>query len=153
MPKISRIELVQQNEQPVLAIRTMTSIEKLPQLIGESYQKMADYLAELGECLSDVPFVAYHNMDMHHLDVEIGFPVMKKLPDKGDLKSGCIPESRSISCMCLGPYGDIEPTYNEMAEFMKQNGYEPTGTAYEYYYNDSDFPEKVRLTKIVMPIK
>ncbi|MEL7657381.1 MAG: hypothetical protein AAGU75_15920 [Bacillota bacterium] len=70
-------------EQPTISIRTNTKVENLPMLIGESYGKMAAYLKELEEFLSDVPYVAYHNVDIQNLDVEIGFPVSKPLPGIG----------------------------------------------------------------------
>ncbi|MGN1400309.1 MAG: GyrI-like domain-containing protein [Bacillus sp. (in: firmicutes)] len=153
MPRISRIEVLQQNEQPILSIRTVTSVDQLPRLIGESYGKLGAYLNELGECLSEVPFVAYYNMDMQHLDVEIGFPVSKTLPDYDDIKSGAIPAGKSVFCMYQGPYNEVESVYTEMAEHIQAKGYEPVGTAYEFYYNDAEFPESELLTKIVMPIK
>ena len=42
-------EIKEQAEQPTLSIRTRTPIEGLPQLLSESYGKIAGYLAELGE--------------------------------------------------------------------------------------------------------
>ncbi|MGM9988031.1 MAG: GyrI-like domain-containing protein [Bacillaceae bacterium] len=153
MPKMSNIELLKCNEQPALSIRTKTSVEKLPQLIGESFGKMSAYLTELNEQLADVPFVAYHNMDMHNLDVEIGFPVTTSLPAKEEINSVMIPAGKVIFCMYRGPYRDMEPLYNEMASWIEQHGYEAVGTAYEYYYNGLEFPESELLTKVVMPIK
>lgn len=153
MPKMSDIAMLYQREQPVLSIRTRTPVQGLPQLIGTSYSKMAAYLKELGEQLSDIPFVAYHNMDMQDLDVEIGFPVVKKLPDKGDIKASSIPEGKVIFCMYRGAYHEIEPTYNEMLQYLKDNGLELRGASYEYYYNGPNFPEEDYLTKIIMPVK
>ena len=153
MPRISNIEILYKNEQPTLSIRTRTKVENLPMLIGESYSKMAAYLKERGEFLSDVPFVAYHNMDMHDLDVEIGFPVSKALPGKDDIKSGSIPAGKIIFCMYRGPYSELEPTYNEMAKWIEDNGYKPVGTSYEHYYNGPGFPESEMLTMVVMPVE
>lgn len=152
MPRVSNIEILYKNEQPTLSIRTRTKVENLPMLIGESYGKMASYLKELGEFLSDVPYVAYHNMDMQDLDVEIGFSVSKTLPGQGDVNAGFIPAGKAIFCMHRGPYSEVEPTYVEMAKWIEDNGYTPVGTAYEHYYNGPEFPESETLTRIVMPI-
>lgn len=153
MPKMSRIQMLKQREQPTLTIRMITKVEELPRVIGESYGKIAAYLNEIGELMSDVPFVAYHNMDMQNLDVEMGFPVAQPLPGKDEVKPGFIPEGKIIFCMYRGPYAEMEPVYIEMSQWFGQNECQPSGVAYEYYYNDPEFPENEWLTKIVMPLK
>jgi len=153
MPRISNFELLKQIEQPTITIRTRTTIQNIPMLIGQSYEKLGEYLKELGELITDMPFIAYHNMDMQDLDVEIGFPVSKPLPGRDDMKPSAIPEGRVVTCMYLGRYSDMEPVYCDMVKWIEDNGYEPVGTSYEYYYNSPDFPESQWLTKIVMAIK
>lgn len=152
MPRISNIEILYRNEQPTLSIRTRTKVENLPVLIGEGYDRMAAYLKDLGEFLSDVPYVAYHNMDMQNLDVEIGFPVSKALQGKNDIQAGSIPAGKVVFCMYRGPYAEMEPVYAEMTKWIDENGYRPVGTVYEYYCNGPEFPESEMLTRIVMPI-
>ncbi|KAF5088453.1 GyrI-like small molecule binding domain protein [anaerobic digester metagenome] len=152
MPRISNIELLQKREQPTLSIRTRAKVEDLPMLIGGGYGRMAAYMKELGELLSDVPYVAYHNMDMQNLDVEMGFPVSKVLPEKGDMQPGSIPGGRVVFCMYRGAYRDMAPTYEEMAGWIEKNGLKPVGTAYEHYYNGPEYPESELLTMIVMPV-
>ena len=44
MAKMSNITVLKQKEQPTIFIRTRTSVDKLPQLIEESYCKMSAYL-------------------------------------------------------------------------------------------------------------
>jgi len=153
MPRISSIELLKQMEQPTLTVRTRARVEDLPRLIGESYGRLAGYLAELGERLTDVPFVAYHNMDMQDLDVEIGFPVSRALPEKDGMAPGRIPAGEVVFCMYRGPYGEMAPVYGEMAQWIADNGREAEDAAYEHYYNGPEFPESELLTKIVMPLK
>ena len=152
MPRISHFELMNKREQPTLFIRTRTKVEDLPMLIGESYGKMAAYLKELDEYLSEVPYVAYYNMDMQNLDVEIGFPVCRTLTGKGEIQAGFIPAGMILFCMYRGAYHEMEAVYAEMSAWIEEKNYKPTGMVYEYYYNDTDFPESEMLTMIVMPL-
>lgn len=153
MPRMTNIEVLKQMKQPIVFIRTKTRVEQLPVLIGQSYGKLASYLAEIGQCMTDVPFVAYHNMDMQNLDVQIGFHVSGPIPEKDDIQSGYIQERKIIFCIYRGAYSEIEPVYEEMAKWFEISGQEPAGTVYEYYYNGPEYPESELLTKIVMPIK
>jgi len=148
------IELNELEAQPVLAIRTRTPFENLSMVIGQSYQKIAEYLAELGEQPACAPYTKYYNLDMQDLDVEMGFPVAKPLPGKGEIKQGEVPRGRYVSTMYKGPYSQMEAPYKEMSKWMEEKGLEPTGVCYEYYYNSPvEVPESELLTKIVMPVK
>lgn len=153
MPRVSSIEILKQMKQPTIAIRTRTKVDDLPMLIGQSYGRLGAYLHELGEFMTDVPYVAYHNMDMENLDVEIGFPVFRELPEKDDIKAGFIEEGKALFCMYRGSYQEMGPVYDEMAKWINDNGYESKGMSYEYYYNGPGFPESEYLTKIIMPLK
>ena len=153
MPQLTECILINSPAQHTLTIRTTTSVEKLPELIGESYAKIGLYLAELGEFPADVPFVAYHNLDMQNLDVEIGFSVARKLAAQDDIKPGKIAASPMVFAMHQGPYREMKPTYDKMAQWIADNGYQPLGSAYEYYFNGPGTPEPQLLTTIVMPLK
>lgn len=149
-----KIELVGQEAQPVLFIRTRTAIEHLPQLIGASYGKIMRYLEELGEQPANAPYTAYYNLDMQDLDVEIGFPVAKSLPGKDDIESGEIPRGKYVSTMYKGPYSQMQEPYNEITKWMEAGAHEPTGVCYEYYLNaPGEVPESELLTRIAIPVK
>ena len=38
-------------------------------------------MQEMGKQPAGVPYAAYHNLDMQDMDVEVGFPVSKPLPE------------------------------------------------------------------------
>lgn len=151
------IELREQGARPVLFIRKRTSLEGLSLLIGESYGKIAAYLEELGEQLEEMPempYTAYYSLDMADMDVEMGFPVARPLPGKGEIEAGEVPAGRYVICMYQGPYSQIGPVYDEMYKWMQESNLEPTGVAYEYYYNGpQDVPESELLTRISLPVK
>ena len=148
------IELVEQETQTVMYIRTRTSFADMPKLIGESYCKIAAYLGELGEQPAGMPYAAYYNLDMQDMDLEMGFPVARQLPGKDEIKLGSIPAGKYVTCLYKGPYGQMEQAYNEIFKWLQENNRELTGVYYEYYYNSPDeVPESELLTKIAIPVK
>jgi len=111
------------------------------------------YLTDIGAYPSGAPFAAYYNMDMEDLDVEAGFPVPKMLTGKNDITPGEIPAGKYAVCLHVGPYGEAAPAYNVLMDWIKENGYTPTGVAYEFYLNDpSQTPETELQTKIMLPL-
>jgi effector-binding domain-containing protein len=140
--------------QPTLAVKTRTPVENLPQEIGNAYKGIMQYLGELGIEPVGMPFVIYYNLDMQDLDVEIGFPVPKRFKDKGAIKASDLPKGKVASCIHMGPYEEMKPTYDALTEWVQNNGYEPTGVTIEYYYNDPHevAPEEI-MTEIQFPLK
>ena len=47
----------------------------------------------------------------------------------------------------------MQGKYGEMAEWIGTNGFAPTGSVYENYYNGPEFPESKYLTKISMHVR
>ncbi len=128
--------LEEQGAQPALTIRTKTSLEGLPQAVGQAYMAIARYLGELREQRAGAPFVAYHNKDMQELDVEIGFPVRKRLPSRKTIRSTEIPAGTYATCLHVGPYTGLHEAYAALSAWMEENGYEASGLVYEMYLND-----------------
>ena len=147
-------ELLEGIARPVLAVRVRTSLEGIPQKLGESYGVIGEYLDELGESMAGAPYAAFYNMDMQDLDVEIGMPVSRELPGRGAIQAGHIPGGKAASGINTGPYREMEPTYEALAQWMAEKGLEPTGVAYEFYIDDpAEIPQKVVRTQIYFPLK
>ncbi len=149
-----KCELKEQAAQPTLSIRTRTPVQNLPQALGQAYGAIAQYLGELGEQPAGAPFTAYYNMDMQDLDIEIGFPVSKKLAGRGAIQSAEIPAGKYATCLYTGPYGEISPAYDALSQWVKDHGLEATGLAYEMYLNDpAQTPPQELQTQVVFLLK
>lgn len=149
-----KYEIVEAKPIPVISVRKKTTVGKLPTELGKAYGSIVNYLTGLGETPVGPAFAAYYNMDMEDLDVEMGFPLENVVDSSEELVVKEIPGGKQISYMYKGSYAEMEPTYNEMMLYMAENGLEPTGIAYEFYYNAPDeVPEKELLTKIMFPLK
>jgi effector-binding domain-containing protein len=147
-------ELLERSAQPVLSIRAHTAVQNLPQVLGQSYGAIAQYLGQMGQQPAGAPFVAYYNMDMQNLDIEIGFPVASQLPGKGEIAGNEIPGGKALTCLHVGPYDKSPAAYEAMQQWLQTNACEATGVAYEFYLNDPmvTAPEALQ-TQIMFPLK
>lgn len=129
-------ELIEQEAQPVLCIHKITSAAELPQVLGGAYGELAHYMQELSEKAVGAPFIAYYNLDMQALDIDIGIPVSKMLPSRGDIREDTLPEGRYATCLHRGPYNEIGDAYERLTQWIDDKNLEPSGVAYEFYLND-----------------
>ncbi len=149
-----KCEILEKIAQPALAMRIRTPAADLPQIMGKSYQAIAQFLCELGEQPAGPAYAAYFNMDMQNLDVEIGFPVSRLINGRGQIIASEIPGGRMATCQFTGPYSDMAPAYQALQQLASKEGHQTTGVSYEFYLNDpAQTPPQELMTQIVFPLK
>jgi effector-binding domain-containing protein len=149
-----KFEVVDRPAQPALVIRTRTSVQQLPQVLGQAYGAIMRHAGQLGAVPTGAPFVAYHNMDMEDLEVEIGFPFARALAGSGEVLAGEIPGGKAVTSLHVGPYDQLREAYDALYDWMGTNGHQPGGAAYEFYLNDpQNTPPAELKTQLVQPLK
>jgi effector-binding domain-containing protein len=146
-------ELFNIPETHTLSIRTISKVENLPQLIGQSYGAIMQYMAEAKEPVTHEPFVIYYNLDMQNLDVELGFPVSRELPAHGEIKPSLLPAGPAARTTFTGPYEKMASAYEGLGKFVTDSGREATGVSIEYYLTGPETPMDQQVTRIVFTIK
>lgn len=148
------MELIESEAVPTMAIRVVTHVANLPQEFARVYGSIVSYLAQKGEQPLGPAYAAYFNMDMEHLDVEIGFPVAREIAGEGEIRASRIPAGKRATTIHKGAYADVAVTYDALARWMGEKGLEPLGVAYEFYYNSpQDVPESELLTRVDFLVK
>jgi len=148
------IKVIELPDQPTLVMRTIVAVEKLPRFFGKAFGGVMEYLGELGESPSGMPFGAYYNMDMSDLNTAAGFPVGKPIKGVGEILAEIIPGGKFLSTIHEGSYDSMEPAYTAMSDYAKTNGLTPSGVVYECYLNDpGEGPDVIPLTEIRFPLK
>ena len=147
-------EVIDRPAQPVLSVRTRSAVQNLPTALGQAYGAIMQHAAKLGAQPAGAPFVAYYNMDMQDLDIEAGYPVEKPLPGTGVIQPSQIPAGRFATCLYKGPYDQCGSAYEELSTWIKEQGCETTGVAYEFYLNDpAETPPQDLKTQIIFQLK
>ena len=148
------MEIKDMKEKLALMIRKITSIQNMPSVLGACYGGIIQYVQEIGAKEPIESFVIYHNMDMSNLEIDIGFTVPDKLPDKGHIKMSSIRAGKYATALHEGPYDTLMQTYNELTEFVKEKGLEVEDWVYEVYLNNPmDNPDDPPRTMIYFPLK
>lgn len=156
MPQVSDIRLMVRAEQPVLSACMKASYKDMERLFAEKREVALSLLRPTGVYMTDVPFIIYYDyldLDIHNLDIEICFPLSTWMEGNESLQSRIIPETKVVHCLFKGDYDEMDYLYGEMTAWIMQKGYEPEGTAYEFYYKKKEQTYEERLTKIVLPVK
>jgi len=147
-------EIVEQTTQPVACIRTRCDAKDIPAVLGEGYGKIMHHLMSIGVTPTGMPYTAYFNMDMSDLDIELGMPVAEPFSGSEEVVSGQMLSGKYAVTVHTGPYGELEPAYTALSEWMSANGCVPVGVAYEFYMNDPGETRPVDLvTRIMFPLK
>lgn len=129
-------ELRNLDSRPALTIRLKTKAGDIAEVFDEGYSSIAGYLGSKGKTPQGPPFAIYYNMEMDNLEVEFGFPVEKKMDGEGNIKSSVTPSGKAATSLYIGPYEEVEPVYDALIKWIKDNGLEANGVAYEIYLND-----------------
>lgn len=147
-------EVIDYSVHHTLGIRTHCAQKDLSVVIPQTHQKIAPYFVELGKPPTEPFYVAYFNMDMDNLEVEIGFITVDQLPGRDEIASGTIGGGKAVSCLYTGAYRLLNTAHEAAHQFIGAYGYQPAGAAYEIYLNDpADTPEAELKTQVVVMIK
>lgn len=146
-------DIVERQAEPALVVRTRATVERLSEILGPAWGKVLSRAGSASAQPSSPPFVAYHNMDMQDLDLEIGFTFDRHVEGDGDVEAREIPAGKAVEAVHVGPYDRVAETYEELGRWLESNGYVPAGPAYEYYLNDpAEVPPDELRTRVVMPV-
>jgi effector-binding domain-containing protein len=129
-------ELIERKAEAVLFVRTRTSVDRLPQVMGRVHGEMMVHLDKVRAYPSGPPSAAYYDLGTQEPDLEIRVPVASLREGPGDIRPGEIPSGCMASCVHTVPSDRLAAAYRALAAWMEAQGIEPSGIAYELYLND-----------------
>ncbi|NLH48710.1 MAG: GyrI-like domain-containing protein [Myxococcales bacterium] len=153
-----------------MVIKAQAKMMQMPKLIGQAFQRIAEYLQAQGVEMKQAPFTKYHGFSWDDVGkqnplkmlwrvftytwhFEIGFPLEAPLAAPAGMECAEYPFDRVVACLHEGPYQKIGATYKAFYNRMLAEQMRPLDFSFEIYLNDPrTTPPKELQTKIMVPL-
>ena len=148
-----QIEQQELAEQVTAVLRATVRVGDIAAFVGRAFGTVAQVLATQGRSPAGPPFARYHRVAQAEFDVEAGFPAGEAVTPVGEVSISSLPAGPVAVLIYVGPYDEMEPAYDALAQWIVDRGGHPTGDPWEVYLSDpaqEPDPGKWR-TEIVMP--
>ena len=143
------------DEQPTAVSEATLPVDEIGPWMAKTYGAVAGVLAHTGVQPVGPPFSRFRRLDDGRFAVEAGFPVASPIDASGDVRGSSLPAGRVARTMHVGDYDEMEPAYDALASWVREQGGELVGDAWEIYYSDPEEepdPKSWR-TEIVQPYR
>lgn len=144
-------------EQPVIGIRSRTSIDKIKETMGNGYAALFGFLGQKQVPPVGPPMSIYYDEEMNEDDFEVepAVPVAGPVETEGEIKYHVLPGGKMATAMHMGPYETMKDTYEAMLKWFESEGLKPKVPMWEIYLNDPAQVEKPEdtMTRIVWPVE
>ena len=130
---MTNVKIKDVKAQHIASIRVTVSMAEISKTFGEIFPEIMGYLQKIGSYPIGPPLSLYHNHDENAMDVEVGIPIAVPIPEEGRIISGKTPEGKTAYTLHIGPYETLPTAYSTIMTWMKENGKELSGPAWEIY--------------------
>ncbi len=129
---------------PTAAVRLRAPTLKLSELFDLHLPNIADRLGDMGVDPAGPPYARYHGYDPDEVDVEIGIPVDRPVPnvrplgeaEEGEMAAGELPGGPAAITVHMGPYEGLPQTYDRLRDWIHAQGRDEGPAPWESYVDD-----------------
>jgi effector-binding domain-containing protein len=142
-------------EQRTAVVRGKVSLSELAGFMAHAYGTVAAHLERLDLPMAGMPFARYRHLGDGEYEVEAGFPVEVEIAAEGEVEASTLPAGPVAATWHLGPYDNIGPAYEALAEWVERHGGVIETDAWEVYYSDpNEQPDPATWrTELVQPYR
>lgn len=135
---ITTPELTTTSEVTAATIHLVIPGKDMPKYMDPAIQEIIRVLADQGMRPAGPMFSYHHRRPSDTFDFNIGFPVEKKIDEKGRVKNATLPVERVARCVYQGPYEGLAQAWPELQEWVREQKLPETGRFFERYLNNPD---------------
>ena len=139
----------------VVTIKTTSDLANIAKTLGESYQKIGEFIGKNGLKVSGHPFSIYHSFSHEKIDMEPGMAVDKVVKGNSNINVYEIPTTKVIRGDYYGSYEGTEQAHELLNEYIKTNSKKIVGSPWEVYVTDPMTEKDTAkwLTEIYYPVE
>jgi effector-binding domain-containing protein len=123
-------------EQQTAVVRGKASLPEIAAFLGHAYGTVAAHLEHHGKSIAGMPFARFRHLGEDEYEIEAGFPVARAIWSEGEVEAATLPGGQAAATWHTGPYDEMGPAYEALADWVERHGGVLDGEAWEVYYSD-----------------
>ncbi|HSW42730.1 MAG TPA: MerR family transcriptional regulator [Patescibacteria group bacterium] len=142
-------------EQPVLMIRTRTTMAGIAEAMGRAFGELMAYQGRAGIAPAGPPLCVYAEDFNGETGGEmwVCVPAPSGVTGEGRVETAALPGGTMATTIHRGPYDTIGQAYAALFGWIEEHGHHPAGPMRDVYLTDPDeVPPEEYLTEVLWPI-
>jgi effector-binding domain-containing protein len=131
-------ELTTTTDVPAATIHLVVPGKDMPKYMDPAIQEIIQVLADQGMRPVGPMFSYHHRRPSDTFDFEIGFPVAKRMDEKGRVKNSALPAAKVVRAVYQGPYEQLGNAWGELQAWVRDQKLQEDGRFFERYLNNPD---------------
>jgi effector-binding domain-containing protein len=154
-PTFPMTEIVTLDEVHTAHVRKRVRMAEISKEMATLLPAVMNHVRAQGVQPAGPPYSRYWSMPGEEIDIEVGFPVARPLPETDTIKAGKLPGGRTISTWHVGPYHEMGRTWQSAMAWMNENKLTGRGAPWEVYWTDPGLePDSSKWrTQILLPVQ
>jgi effector-binding domain-containing protein len=153
MAKPHTPEVVELEPSAAALLREVVRMDGLPDFFGRAFHAVASAAAAQGVTLVGPPLGIYFGMPAETIDVGGGFPTDRPIDADDGVIAFTLPGGRAAQVLHVGPYDQMEATYNALMAWSAEQGLNLGPLMWECYLTEPDpAAQEATQTLIVWPL-
>ncbi len=132
----SEFEIKHINSRPILGVRVVTTMDKVPETIGPLFGEVYGFIRQGDHQPAGMPLTVYHAIDGNTIDLECGMPLTEPAQGKGRVTAGELAGGKVVMVTHMGPYEKLGQTWSALTNWIEAQQLEPRGSPWEVYQTD-----------------
>ena len=133
-----RIESQVLDDQPTAACTARLQPDEIGRWLADVLPNVVRHLGRAGAGPTGPPYARFHRLEAGRFDVEAGFPAASEVEGGDGVQPSHLPGGLVATTVHVGSYDDMEPAYEELAEWLDERGGVADGDAWEIYESDPE---------------
>jgi effector-binding domain-containing protein len=146
------IERVEVSSQPILYVSTSSgaSSEAIARALGAAFGEISRFMSSRGLAHNGMPMSINHSWDEDSYEFDAAIPVDRnEVSTSGNVQFGFTPSGIAVRAVHVGPYTELDETYEKLIAYMSVNRLGHSGVSWEHYISDpGDTPEDQLVTHV-----
>ena len=143
------------DEQDTAVKYATVPIAEIGPWLQQALWDVAVYLERKGAGPAGMPFARYRPASEGLVEIEAGFPASTPTAGEGDVEPSDLPGGTAAVTVHVGPYDAIGPACRALEAWIRDQGCEPVGDAWEVYFSDPSLDHDLATwrTEVVQPYR